>query len=181
MRSRIARLDGATGLADSFAPDADNTVNAIAIQSDGKILIGTTIGTTIGGQPRELFARLSNNTAAMSALSVTKTTLTLTRNGSAAQFTRVIFEQSIDNGATYTTLGTATNSFASLVATGKDFNQLAPTASGYTLTGLNLPTGQNILIRARGFYRTGFQTGSETIEDKVQNAFLLAPSAATLL
>ncbi|MDQ6630665.1 MAG: hypothetical protein M3Y82_02780, partial [Verrucomicrobiota bacterium] len=39
-RNFIARLDPATGLADSFAPDANGTVNAIAVQADGKILIG---------------------------------------------------------------------------------------------------------------------------------------------
>ena len=45
---------------------------------------------------------------------------------------------------------------------------------------LNLPNNQNILIRARGFYRTGYQTGSETTEDKVQIAFLVAPVAANV-
>jgi len=112
---------------------------------------------------------------------VTTSTVTMTRNGSAAQFTRVIFEQSIDNGVTYTLLGTATNSFSEPLrkpARSKGEDHFAPLAAGYTLTGLALPTGQNILIRARGFYRTGYQNGSETIEDKVQIAFLLAPSAA---
>ena len=30
--------------------------------------------------------------------------------------------------------------------------------SNWTLTGLNLPTGQNIYIRARGYYRSGSKT-----------------------
>ena len=37
---RIARLDPATGLADSFNPNASSTVNAIAVQADGKVLAG---------------------------------------------------------------------------------------------------------------------------------------------
>src|SRR5438309_1967868 len=35
-RSRIARLDPAPGLADSFNPNADSTVLSIALQADGK-------------------------------------------------------------------------------------------------------------------------------------------------
>jgi hypothetical protein len=47
------------------------------------------------------------------------------------------------------------------------------------VSGLNLPTGQNILVRARGHY-TGDFGGSEITEDKVQTAFLLAPVAAAV-
>ena len=39
-RNRIARLDPTTGLADSFNPNANNSVFAIALQPDGKILVG---------------------------------------------------------------------------------------------------------------------------------------------
>ena len=39
-RNRIARLDATTGLADSFDPNANNFVIAIAVQADGKILVG---------------------------------------------------------------------------------------------------------------------------------------------
>ena len=39
-RNRIARLDATTGLADSFNPNANNVVYAIAVQADGKILAG---------------------------------------------------------------------------------------------------------------------------------------------
>lgn len=176
VRSRIARLDGATGASDSFNPTGNNFVYTVALLADGKILAGGEF-TNIGGQPRTLFARLSNDTAALSALSVSRTAVTLTRNGSAAQFSRVVFEQSIDNGATYTLLGTAANSFASPAGTEKN-TRFAPQVSGYNLTGLNLPTGQNILIRARGTYSSGFGNGSTITEDKVQIAYFLAPTAA---
>ena len=39
-RNRIARLDATTGLADSFNPNANDRVHAIAVQADGKILAG---------------------------------------------------------------------------------------------------------------------------------------------
>ena len=135
-RNRIARLDATTGLADSFNPNANDSVHAIAVQADGKILAGGQF-TTIGGQTRSFFARLSNDTAALQNLAVTQTTVTWTRGGSSPQFTRVTFESSTDN-VNYTPLGNGTAA-----------------GSNWTLTGLNLPTGQNIYIRARGYYRSG--------------------------
>src|SRR5207237_5217046 len=39
-RNFIARLDATTGLADSFDPNANNEVDTIAVQADGKILAG---------------------------------------------------------------------------------------------------------------------------------------------
>jgi hypothetical protein len=154
-RNRFARLDATTGLADSFDPNASGgmAVYSIAAQTDGKVLAGGDF-TSIGGQTRSRFARLSNDTAALQNLAVTQTTITWTLGGSSSQFTRVTFESSTDN-VNYTPLGDGT-------AAGSD----------WTLTGLNLPTGQNIYIRARGYYRTGYQNGSESITESVRNAFL---------
>ncbi len=61
-RNYIARLDATTGLADSFDPNANNTVNSIAVQADGKILVGRPVSmeqTTSAGKRASLFARLS--------------------------------------------------------------------------------------------------------------------------
>ncbi|HWM23238.1 MAG TPA: delta-60 repeat domain-containing protein [Chthoniobacterales bacterium] len=156
-RNRIARLDPTTGLADPFDPNANNQINSIAAQADGKILAGGTF-TTISGQPRNRFARLSNDTAALQNLSVTHTTITWTLGGSSPQFTRVTFESSADN-MNYTLLGNG-------VAAG----------SNWTLTGLSLPTGQNRYIRARGYYRSGNFNGSESITESVRNAFIAGPA-----
>jgi uncharacterized Zn-binding protein involved in type VI secretion len=153
-RNYIARLDATTGAADSFDPNANNFVSSIAVQADGKILAGGDF-TSIGGQTRSLFARLSNDTAALQNLAVTQTTVTWTRGGSSPQFTRVTFESSNDN-VNYTLLGNGT------VA-----------GSNWALTGLNLPTRQNIYIRARGYYGSGFSNGSESITESVRNAFAL--------
>ena len=135
-------------------------VHSIAVQADGKILAGGYF-TSIGGQTRSLFARLSNDTAALQNLAVTQTTITWTRGGSSPQFTRVTFESSTDN-VNYTPLGNGTAA-----------------GSNWTLTGLNLPTGQNFYIRARGYYRSGFQNGSESITESVRNAFIASPPAPT--
>ena len=62
-RNNIARLDATTGLADSFNPNANDTVSAIAVQADGKILVGGYFnGTNIGGQTRNCIARLDPTT-----------------------------------------------------------------------------------------------------------------------
>ena len=60
-RNRIARLDGTTGSADlSFDPNANSLVRTIALQPDGKILVGGGFNGTnsIGGQTHNRIARL---------------------------------------------------------------------------------------------------------------------------
>ena len=163
-RNHIARLDATTGLADSFDPNANSDVYAIAVQADGKILAGGdfTGASSIGGQTRNRFARLSTDTAALQNLAVTQSTITWTRGGSSPQFTRVTFEYSTDN-VNYAPLGNG------------------PAAgSNWTLTGLNLPIGQNFYIRARGYYRSGFYNGSESITESVRNAFVTGPTGPTI-
>ena len=59
------------------------------------------------------------------------------------------FESSTD-GATYTSLGSGTR-----------------VAGGWQLTGQSLPTNQNLFIRARGFYQTGYFTGSGSIVESI--------------
>src|SRR5207237_293335 len=63
-RNRIARLDATTGLADSFNPNANSTVRSIAVQGDGKILVGGQFfgANSIGGQTRNRIARLDATT-----------------------------------------------------------------------------------------------------------------------
>ena len=56
-RNHMARLDPVTGLADSFNPNANSTIYSMVVQADGKILAGGPF-TNIGGQPRNYIARL---------------------------------------------------------------------------------------------------------------------------
>src|SRR5204862_3959574 len=64
-RHLIARLDPTTGLADSFDPSANSTVNAIAVQADRKILAGggfTTLAPNGGASvTRNRIARLETD------------------------------------------------------------------------------------------------------------------------
>ncbi len=159
MRTNFARLDATTGLADSFDPNASGNVYSIAAQADGKILAAGSF-TSIGGQPRGLFARLSNGTAALQDLAVAQTTITWTHGGSGAQFTRVTFESSTDN-VNYTLLGHGTWA-----------------GSNWSLTGLDLPAARNFYIRARGYYRSGYFNGSESITESVRRTFIAGPIQA---
>ena len=65
-RNFIARLDATTGAADSFDPNATLPVFAIAVQSDGKIVVGGLFNgaNSIGGQTRNFIARLDATTGA---------------------------------------------------------------------------------------------------------------------
>jgi hypothetical protein len=155
-RNYIARLDATLGLADSFDANANGEVDSIATQPDGKTLVGGRFSgeNSIGGQLRDLFARLSNDTAALQNVAVTRTVVTWTRGGSSPQLARVIFEYSTNN-VTYAPLGNGT-----------------AVGSNWTLTGLSLPTGQNIYIRARGYYSGGYLNASESITESVRNAFI---------
>jgi uncharacterized delta-60 repeat protein len=161
--ANIARLEATTGTVDSFDANMPgglgSEVASIALQADGKILVGGFFHGTnsIGGQSRDYFARLRNDTAALQNLAVTGTTITWTLGGSSPQFTRVTFEYSTDN-ENYTLLGNGDASGGS-----------------WTVTGLGFPTNQNIYIRARGHYRSGSNNGSESIMESVRNAFITLP------
>src|SRR5207253_489419 len=60
-RNRIARLNADGTLDTAFDPNANGTVAAIAVQADGKILVGGQF-TSIGGQTRNYIARLDATT-----------------------------------------------------------------------------------------------------------------------
>ena len=57
-RNRIARLNTDGTLDLTFNPNANNPVYTIAVQGDGKILIGGTF-TSVGGTARNRIARVS--------------------------------------------------------------------------------------------------------------------------
>ena len=63
-RNHIARFDATTGAPDSFNPNANGDVLALAVQPDGNILAGGDFSgaDSIGGQTRNFVARLSSTT-----------------------------------------------------------------------------------------------------------------------
>jgi uncharacterized delta-60 repeat protein len=58
VRNRIARLNTDGSLDSGFNPNADSSVYTIAVQADGKILVGG-LFTSMGGQTRDRIARLN--------------------------------------------------------------------------------------------------------------------------
>jgi len=87
----------AVSVVDGFDPNANGGVNSIAVQSDGKILVGG-LFSSIGGQTRNRIARLSMDDAALQELSITSddTTLNWTRSQSSPEVYDVTFWESSD-------------------------------------------------------------------------------------
>src|SRR5262249_50900309 len=92
-RNGVARLNPNGTIDANFIPSpmADGGVYSIGVQSDGKLWV---VGSFqfFGGLSRNRIARLSNNTAALQDLSVTRTTVEWTLNGSMPDFHRTTFE-----------------------------------------------------------------------------------------
>jgi len=162
-RSQIGRLNADGSIDTSFDPGANNYVLTLAVQSDGKVLIGGAF-TMLGGggsgtTVRTSFGRLTNTDAAIQSLAVASGggVITWSRSGAGPEVWRTTFESSTDGGATYTSLGSG-----------------ARIAGGWQMSGLSLPVNQNLLIRARGYYQTGYFGGSASIVESVRNVFVFA-------
>ncbi|MHB0858759.1 MAG: delta-60 repeat domain-containing protein [Anaerolineae bacterium] len=158
-RNRIGRLHADGFLDSTFNPGASSSVYALPVQPDGKLLVGGSF-TSLGGQARSRIGRLSSDTAALQALSVADDgaagqTITWTRSGASPEVWRVTFEVSTD-GVTYTPLGVGTR-----------------TSGGWQLSGLTLPRGQNLLVRAQGSYAGGYFAGSQSLVESVRAVYLL--------
>jgi hypothetical protein len=155
VRNYIGRLNPDGTLDDAFDPGADGIVFALALQADGKILVGGRF-TTLGGEARNYIARLSSDAAALQNLTLAGdgASLTWERSGAGPEVWRVTFEQSLD-GVSYTPLGDGTR-----------------VSGGWQLSGLALPSGQNIWLRARGYYMSGLYNGSGSVIDSVRNVYL---------
>jgi hypothetical protein len=159
-RNRIGRLNPEGTLDASFDPGANDAVIALAVQADGKILAGGFF-TTLGGggtgtTTRNFIGRLTNTDAAFQKLTADTngTTVLWNRSSASPEVDRVTFQLSTD-AINYSALTNPSR-----------------VTGGWQLTGLSLPTHQNIFIRARGFYSTGLSNGSGSIVETVRNEFL---------
>jgi hypothetical protein len=136
----IGRLN-ADGTGDSgFDPEANQTVGAVAVQADGKILVGGEF-TFLAGQPRNYLGRLTNTESASESLSCSSSTITWLRSGASPEVWRTSFESSTNAGANWANLGEGTR-----------------IPGGWQLRGILVP--QNSAIRARGFVTGGSNNGS---------------------
>jgi uncharacterized delta-60 repeat protein len=154
-RPYIARVNANGTLDTGFNPKADDIVNSVAVQVDGRVLLG---GLFTKLQPngagvataRNRFARLANNPATQTLSAPDATKMLWQRGGAAPELSRVTFELSTNGGASWTPLGAGTR---------------IGTTANWQRTGLALPaSGQ---LRARGATPSGFSNGSSGLIEQI--------------
>jgi uncharacterized delta-60 repeat protein len=147
-RNYIARLDPATGLADSFDPHAELAVFSIVLQADGKVLAGG-VFTSIGGQLRNHIARLDPATGLADSFDPNASSNVLT--------IAVQADGKILAGGAFTSIGGQTrNRLARLDATTGLADSFVPNANNLVLAIALQPDGR---ILACGFFTSiGGQT-----------------------
>jgi uncharacterized delta-60 repeat protein len=140
-RNYIGRLNAdANGTVDSgFNPGASSDVYSLAVQADGKILVGGYF-TTLGGQTRNCIGRLYNTTPATQSLTYDGSTITWLRGGTSPEVWRTTYDLSTD-GLIWTNLGAG-----------------ARRTGGWQLAIASAPPSG--VIRARGQVTGGFFNGS---------------------
>ena len=157
-RVHIGRLHADGSLDVDFNPGANSGVQALAVQADGKLLVGGAfffIGDGwFGGSHRGGLARLTNTDAAAEDVrfSSNGTTATWRYGGAAPAVQKVTFESCTSGGAC-TPLGNA-----------------ARVAGGWQLAGLDPPAAQNLLIRARGYAHPA--DGAAPLVEVIQQVYL---------
>jgi uncharacterized delta-60 repeat protein len=154
-RDSLGRLNADGTLDTSFNPGATAspdvsipTVRSMALQGDGKILVGGHFQ-TLGGQNRYHIGRLNNTEPATHSLVFDGSNLTWMRGGTSPEVWRTRFEFSSDGGASWTDLGPG--------------NRIP---GGWQLSGLALATNAN--FRGQGFTTSGYwNTSCEFVEDVI--------------
>ena len=138
-RLGIARFNADGSLDSSFDPGAVGRVLALALQADGRLVVGgmfSSLGGGTGtGTPRANIGRLSNTHAATGGLTVSSggTVITWARGGTAPEISHALFAASFD-GVNYASLGPG-----------------ARVAGGWQVTlGGPLAADPNLRIRAQG-------------------------------
>jgi len=144
----LARFNVDGSVDGSFNPQPNGPVNALALQSDGHVIIGGNF-TTVGGLQRVGLARLGSTSLAAETIGVTsdRKTVIWARSGPTGELSGVTFEYSTDL-KTWTTLGIGT--------------RIGVTAS-WQLTGQNFPATGSFFIRGRGI-TSGPSSGLYEIE-----------------
>lgn len=136
-RKSIGRLNEDGTVDGMFNAEAQRasypSVDSLALQADGKLLVGGFFD-TLGGQPHTNIGRLTSTEPATQTLSYKDSTATWLRGGSSPEVWRTTFEYSVD-GVQWISLEAGTR-----------------IAGGWQLTDLFLPAGSTIRVRG---YTTG--------------------------
>ncbi len=154
VRNYIARVNSAGVFDTAFLPTVDGGIHAVALQQDGKIIIGGSFG-FVGGLVRSNIARLINTDAALQSLTIPTSGSSITWNWGQAspEIGRVTFETSSDMTTWTAVPGTP-----------------ARVSGDWQLTGITppLPQNSNFYIRARGYRGDGQYNGSGSIIETVR-------------
>jgi hypothetical protein len=146
-RNGVARINGNGAVDFRFDAQVEGRMIAVALQPDGKILIGGNY-TTVAGARRYNLARLLNDPA-VESLEVSSTSIRWLRGGTAPETRYTGFELSVDGGAHWSTLGAGVR-----------------IPGGWEKSGLSLPA--NGMVRARGRMPSGMFNGSEGALERVK-------------
>jgi len=161
---RLARLTTSGALDPTFstASGPNATVYSIALQSDGKILLGGSFN-FLNSTFRSLVGRLLNDAATQTLTKTSSSVVTWTRSGSTPEVWNTTFELSTDRGNTWTLLGSG-----------------ARISGGWQLTGLSLPSSG--FLRARAQAVGGLHAGGSSLIEQlaVFGGTSTAPVANTL-
>lgn len=129
----------------TFRPGGGATVQCLALQPDGKVLVGGSF-LSLGGQSRHYLGRLNSTYPAIHALARAGSTLTWFTGGTAPEVWRASFDAST-NGADWSGVVSGTR-----------------VPGGWTINAPDLPPGAT--VRARGFI-TGSGISGSFIEDRL--------------
>lgn len=148
-RNRIVRLMPTGGLDPNFdaGNGADGEVSAVALQSDGSILIGGNFA-NFDNTARPYLLRFGNDAAVEQLTVVDGTRLEWTRGGAGPAVKPLGFELSTDLGTSWTPLGGG-----------------VPVGAGFSLSGQDLPL--NGTVRVLGQTVGGFLGGSAGLVEEI--------------
>ncbi|MEQ1861333.1 MAG: choice-of-anchor tandem repeat NxxGxxAF-containing protein [Chthoniobacteraceae bacterium] len=135
-------------------------VNSVAVQADGKVVIGGEF-TTVNGVARATVARLHNDAATQNLCAPDATRVVWERGGAAQDLSSVTFELSTDGGGNWSLIGAGTR---------------VGTTGDWQLAGLTLPAGGR--LRARGRAAGGYGNGSSGLAETIAD-FPAAPAVIT--
>jgi uncharacterized delta-60 repeat protein len=128
----------------TFRPPVGDRVQCVALQPDGKALVGGRQYLLLGAQGRHYLGRLNSTYPAIHALGRTGSTLTWLRGGTGPEFWRVAFDVST-NGVDWSNVASGTR-----------------IPAGWTMDASDIPPGAT--VRARGFI-TGSGISGYFVED----------------
>jgi uncharacterized delta-60 repeat protein len=155
--NRIARLNadgtrdtafntsGITGLG-----GVNDFVYSVAVQADGKLLLGGKYF-SVNGTARRSLARLTNDEATQSLTAAGTKQVLWTRSGAGPELSATTFDQSTDGGTSWTALGSGT--------------RVVGTMANWQLSGLNLPG--TVSVRARGRTTSSSYSGSSGLIEQI--------------